>query len=91
MAEQPTTLFDSPAGDVPASPAYRPGMWLAGAPATGPEDDPAAPARGRRPAAAAPRPAVQPAQRLLLHRLLEAGERLTGRPHDYWDDAPPAA
>lgn len=95
MAEQPTTLFDSPAGDVPASPAYRPGMWLAEAPATGPEDDPeddpAAPARGRRPAAAAPRPAAQPGQRLLLHRLLEAEERLTGRPDGYWNDAPPAA
>jgi hypothetical protein len=37
------------------------------------------------------RAAVQPGQRLLLHRLLEAEERLTGRPHDYWDDAPPAA
>mgnify|MGYP003291213330 CR=1 FL=1 len=48
MAEEPTTLFDSPAGDVPASPAYRPGMWLAEAPATGPEDDPAPPAGSAR-------------------------------------------
>jgi hypothetical protein len=91
MAEQPTTLFDPPAGDGPASRVYRPGTWLAEAPGAGPEDDPGPPDSGRLPAVAAPRLAVQPGQRLLLHRLLEAEERLTGRPHDYWDDAPPAA
>jgi hypothetical protein len=91
MAEQPTTLFDPPAGDGPASRAYRPGMWLAEAPGADAEDDPGAPAGGPLPAAAAPPLAVQPGQRLLLHRLLEAEERLTGRLHDYRDDAPPAA
>jgi hypothetical protein len=67
MAEQPTTLFDPPAGDRPAAEVYQPGTWLAEPPA-GQEQD------------AAPSPAGQPRRRrLLLHRLLEAEERLTGR------------
>jgi hypothetical protein len=70
MAEQPTTLFDPPAGDRPAAEVYQPGIWLAEPPA-GQEED------------AASRPAGQGAQpgrrRLLLYRLLEAEERLSGR------------
>jgi hypothetical protein len=70
MAEQPTTLFDPPAGDRPAE-VYQPGTWLAEPPA-GQEED------------AASRPGGQLAaqhrrRRLLLHRLLEAEARLTGR------------
>jgi hypothetical protein len=73
MAEQPTTLFDPPAGDRPASPAYQPGTWLA---EPGPDDgdqeaDPAPPATGHR--------FAQPDRRLLLHRLLEAERRLADR------------
>jgi hypothetical protein len=71
MAEQPTTLFDPPAGDRPAAEVYQPGTWLAEPPA-GQEED------------AASRPAgqgtAQPGRRcLLLYRLLEAEERLSGR------------
>lgn len=67
MAEQPTTLFDPPAGDRPDAEVYQPGTWLAGPP-TGQEED--VESRG----------AVQPGRRrLLLHRLLEAEQRLTGR------------
>jgi hypothetical protein len=65
MAEQPTTLFDSPAGDRPASQAYQPGTWLA-------EPRPAGLDAGTAPASAG--------RRLLLHRLLEAEERLAGHP-----------
>jgi hypothetical protein len=64
MAEQPTTLFDAPAGDRPASPAYQPGTWLAEAPATDPDGE------------AAP-PSAEP--RLRLHRLLDAERRLSDR------------
>jgi hypothetical protein len=71
MAEQPTTLFDPPAGDRPAAEVYQPGTWLAEPPA-GQEEDAAS-----RPAGQA---AVQPGRRrLLLYRLLEAEERLTRR------------
>jgi hypothetical protein len=63
MAEQPT-LFDSPAGDRPASPAYQPGTWLA---EPGPDD-------GDQEADATPA-----TRRLLLHRLLEAERRLADR------------
>jgi hypothetical protein len=59
MAEQPTTLFDPPAGDRPAAEVYQPGTWLAEPPA----------GQG----------AAQPGRRLLLYRLLEAEERLSGR------------
>jgi hypothetical protein len=64
MAEQPTTLFDAPAGDRPASPAYQPGTWLAEAPPTDPDGE-------------APSPSAEP--RLRLHRLLDAERRLAGR------------
>jgi hypothetical protein len=64
MAEQPTTLFDAPAGDRPTSVAYQPGMWLAEAPPADPDGGAAAP--GAEP-------------RLLLHRLLEADRRLADR------------
>jgi hypothetical protein len=71
MAEQPTTLFDPPAGERPAAEVYQPGTWLAEPPA-GQEED------------AASRPAgqgtAQPGRRrLLLYRLLEAEKRLSGR------------
>jgi len=70
MAEQPTTLFDPPAGDRPAAEVYQPGTWLAEPPA-GQED------AASRPAGQG---AVQPGRRrLLLYRLLEAEERLTRR------------
>jgi len=73
MAEQPTTLFDPPAGDRPASRAYQPGAWLAAPPPAGEDEDAAPPSASRR--------LVQPDRhRLLLHRLLEAEERLAG--HD---------
>jgi hypothetical protein len=73
MGEQPTTLFDPPAGDRPASQAYQSGTWLA-APRTADEETEAPPPR-------ASRRLVQPERRrLLLHRLLEAEERLAGRP-----------
>jgi hypothetical protein len=64
MAEQPTTLFDAPAGDRPASPAYQPGTWLAEAPPTDPDGE------------AAPQSAEP---RLRLHRLLDAERRLADR------------
>jgi hypothetical protein len=64
MAEQPTTLFDAPAGDRPTSVAYQPGMWLAEAPPADPDGGAA--------------PGAEP--RLLLHRLLEADRRLADRP-----------
>jgi hypothetical protein len=70
MAEQPTTLFDPPAGDRPAAEVYQPGTWLAEPPA-GQEEDAAS-----RPAGQG---AAQPGRRLLLYRLLEAEERLSGR------------
>jgi hypothetical protein len=63
MAEQPTTLFDPPAGDRPASQAYQPGTWLAEPRPADLDAGAASPSAGRR---------------LLLHRLLEAEERLTG-------------
>jgi hypothetical protein len=63
MGEQPTTLFDAPAGDRPASLAYQPGTWLAEAPPTDPD--------GEAPPSAEPR--------LRLHRLLDAHRRLAGR------------
>jgi len=70
MAEQPTTLFDPPAGDRPAAEVYQPGTWLAEPPAS--QEDAAS-----RPAGQG---AVQPGRRrLLLYRLLEAEERLTRR------------
>jgi hypothetical protein len=71
MAEQPTTMFDPPAGDRPASEIYEPGAWLAeGRPADEEEDL----------AQNASRRSDQPeARRLRLHRLLEAEERLGGR------------
>jgi hypothetical protein len=65
MAEQPTTLFDPPAGDRPASQAYQPGTWLAEPP---PADVDAGAAT------------TSASRRLLLHRLLEAEERLAGHP-----------
>jgi hypothetical protein len=64
MAEQPTTLFDAPAGDRPASAAYQPGTWLAEPPPADPDGE-AAPASGE------PRPRLQ--------RLLDAERRLAGR------------
>jgi hypothetical protein len=64
MVEQPTTLFDAPAGDRPSSVAYQPGTWLAEAPATDPDGG-------------APPPGAEP--RLLLHRRLEADQRLADR------------
>ena len=72
MAEQPT-LFDSPAGDRPASPAYQPGTWLA---EPGPDDgdqetDASTATTGHR--------FAEPERRLLLHRLLEAERRLADR------------
>lgn len=71
-AEQPT-LFDPPAGDRPASRAYQPGAWLAAPPPAGEDEDAAAPGASRG--------LVQPDRhRLLLHRLLEAEERLAGHP-----------
>ncbi len=71
MAEQPTTLFDPPAGDRPATEVYQPGTWLAEPPASQEEE------LESRPGGQA---AVQPGRRrLLLHRLLEAQERFTGR------------
>jgi hypothetical protein len=70
MAEQPT-LFDSPAGDRPASPAYQPGTWLA---EPGPDDDQEADA----PPATAGHRFAEPDRRLLLHRLLEAERRRAG-------------
>jgi hypothetical protein len=66
MAEQPTTLFDPPAGDRPASQAsqaYQPGTWLAEPRPADLDAGAASPSAGRR---------------LLLHRLLEAEERLAG-------------
>ena len=71
MAEQPTTLFDPPAGDRPGIELYQPGTWLA--------EPPAAADPGARPSAAGPEPVQPGRRRLLLHRLLEAEERLTGR------------
>jgi hypothetical protein len=72
MAEQPT-LFDSPAGDRPASPAYQPGTWLA---EPGPDDgDQEADA----PTATAGHRFAEPDRRLLLDRLLEAECRLADR------------
>jgi hypothetical protein len=93
MAEQPTTLFDSPAGDGPAPAAYRPGMWLVEPPPAAAADEPGPPAARRPPT---PRAGgahlAQPGHRLLLHRLQEAENRLAGPHHGgYWDDAPPAA
>jgi len=86
MAEQPTTLFDPPAGDGPAAKAYQPGMWLVEPPPAGAQDDPGPPPAGGA------HLAVQPGHRLLLHRLQGAEERVAGRRHGgYWDDAPPAA
>jgi hypothetical protein len=69
MAEQPN-LFDSPAGDRPASPAYQPGTWLT---EPGPDDgdqetNASTATTGHR--------FAEPDRRL-LHRLLEA-ERLFG-------------
>ena len=64
MAEQPTTLFDAPAGDRPASAAYQPGTWLAEAPPDDQDGETAA-------------PSTEP--RLLLHRLLDADRRLADR------------
>lgn len=70
MAEQPTTLFDPPAGDRPASQVYQPGAWLAEARPADEEGDTAQNAS---------RWSDQPeARRLRLHRLLEAEERLGG-------------
>jgi hypothetical protein len=90
MAEQPTTLFDSPAGDGPAPAAYRPGMWLVEPPAAGAADQPGPPAAW--PPTAGGAHLAQPGHRLLLHRLEEAEQRLAGpRRGGYWDDAPPAA
>jgi hypothetical protein len=63
MAEQPTTLFDPPAGDRPAPDAYQPGTWLAEPRPADLDAAAASPSAGRR---------------LLLHRLLEAEERLAG-------------
>jgi hypothetical protein len=63
MAEQPRTLFDPPAGDRPAPHAYQPGTWLAEPRPADLDAGAASPSAGRR---------------LLLHRLLEAEERLTG-------------
>jgi hypothetical protein len=63
MAEQPTTLFDPPAGDRPAPQAYQPGTWLAEPRPADLDAGAASPSAGRR---------------LLLHRLLEAEERLAG-------------
>jgi hypothetical protein len=72
MAEQPTTLFDPPAGDRPASEVYQPGTWLADPPAADHEKDAGPSPVGRG--------VVQPERRrLLLHRLLEAQERLARR------------
>jgi hypothetical protein len=63
-------LFDPPAGDRPAAEVYQPGTWLAEPPAGQEEDAESRPDQG----------AVQPGRRrLLLHRLLEAEERLSGR------------
>jgi hypothetical protein len=70
MAERPTSLFHAPAGDRPASEAYRPGTWL-----TEPDPDdgdweveaPLPPAAHRY---------AVPDRRLLLHRLLEVERRL---------------
>jgi hypothetical protein len=92
MAEQPTTLFDSPAGDGPAPAAYRPGMWLVEPPSAGAADQPEPPPARPLAATAAGAHLAQPGHRLLLHRLEEAEQRLAG-PHrgGYWDDAPPAA
>jgi len=72
MAEQPTTLFDPPAGDRPASPAYQPGTWLAEPHPGDQEADAAPPSASRR--------FAQPdRRRLLLNRLLDAERRLAGR------------
>jgi hypothetical protein len=91
MAEQPTTLFDPPAGDGLAPEAYRPGMWLVEPPPAGAADDPGPPP-ARRPPAAGGAHLAQPGHRLLLHRLEEAERRLAGpRRGGYWDGAPPAA
>jgi hypothetical protein len=64
MADQPTTLFDPPAGDRPASEAYQPGTWLAEPPPDEPDGGAAPPSADRR---------------LLLHRLEDADRRLAGR------------
>jgi len=71
MAEQPTTLFDPPAGDRPASQAYEPGTWLAEPCPGDQEADAAPPSASRR--------SAEPDRRLLLHRLLDAERRLAGR------------
>jgi hypothetical protein len=71
MAEQPTTLFDPPAGDRPASSAYQPGTWLAEPHPDDQEADAAPPTVGRR--------LAQPDRRLLLDRLLDAERRLANR------------
>ena len=71
MAEQPTTLFDPPAGDRPASQAYQPGTWLAEPRPGDQEADAAPPSASRR--------SAEPDRRLLLHRLLDAERRLAGR------------
>jgi hypothetical protein len=72
MAERPTTLFDPPAGDRPASEGYQPGTWL-------PEPDPDdGDQEGAPPPAVGHRYAL-PDRRLLLHRLLEAERRLADR------------
>jgi hypothetical protein len=67
MAEQPTTMFDPPAGDRPASQAYQPGTWLT-------EPDP-----GDQEADDAEPPPATASHRLLLHRLLDTERRLAGR------------
>src|SRR6266511_5792354 len=48
MAEQPTTLFDPPAGDRPSSQAYQPGTWLAEPRPGDQEADAAPPSASRR-------------------------------------------
>jgi hypothetical protein len=74
MAERPTTLFDPPAGDRPASEGYQPGTWLA---EPDPDDGEDREADAIPPAAA--RRFSLPDRRLLLHRLLEAERRLADR------------
>jgi hypothetical protein len=73
MAEQPTNLFDPPAGDRPTSEAYQPGTWLAEPDPDGEDRE----AEALPPVAA--RRFAQPDRRLLLYRLLEAERRVAGR------------